>query len=648
MKKYSLTFSFILFLVSFTVGQNNPPTAVNDTANTYRGYVKMDVLDNDFDIDSNNIRVFNIVAPNAKHGLAKKINDSIIEYTSFPSFTGGIDSFAYRIIDDGSPFKFDTAKVYLYVDNSFTFDTVDINNINAGFNANGDLFWWHMDNITYPGPYDYYANKFEVPKGSGKQTIFNGNLWIGGIDNIDTLHVAAQMYNQIGRDFWAGPVSNVYDSLYDAKWNRIWKIKKSDIDYHLANCWQPGYIPFQSLIDWPGNGNTALGQTAITAPFKDWNNDGIYNPYGGDYPLIKGDEAVYFIFNDDRYLHSESQGNKLKIEVQGMAYSFDCIADSALWNSIFINYKIYNRSSLTYDSAFIGTFIDFDLGDASDDYMGCDVQRGSFYCYNGDNVDGNGQPNAYGAHPPAQAAVYLSGAKMDPDGIDNPSGLCDAGINGFNFGNGIIDDEHFGLNRFVYFFNYIGIQGTPEIAIDYYNYLKGFWKDSTKMLYGGNAHAGAGAYGPECNFMFPGNSDTCNWGTGGHSPNGPVYWTEVTAGNTPADRRGLGSTGPFTFKPGDVQELDIAFVFGRDYNDSNATAAIIVMNQRIDSIRKYFMNDSTPCGGGFSGIVKQTQNLPQLKIYPNPANDYITVEFNTIAGNINYEIFDIVGRRVSS
>jgi hypothetical protein len=82
---------------------------------------------------------------------------------------------------------------------------------------------------------------------------------------------------------------------------------------------------------------------------------------------------------------------------------------------------------------------------------------------------------------------------MDPDGLDNPkyeevidpaSGdttyqqICDVSINGVNFGNGIVDDERYGMRRFVYHNNSSGNQGDPQIAPQYYNYLKGIWKDN--------------------------------------------------------------------------------------------------------------------------------------------------------------------------
>jgi len=523
-----------------------------------------------------------------------------------------------------------------------TFDSLDINNINARINSNGSLFTF-VDSVHH----NQWA-KFEVPKGSGKNTIFRSNLWIGGLDNNLMLHLAAEEFNEVGHDFFTGPISNIYDSTYDAKWNKTWKIYKSDIDYFKNHWWLSGYVIPGSILKWPAHGDILQGQAYDIAPFFDNNQDGIYNPHDGDYPLIKGDEAIFFVTNDARNLHSETQGIKLGIELRCMAYAFACNEDSSLWNTVFVNYKIINRSTKTYHDTYIGIFTDLDIGYSNDDYIGCDVERGSYYAYNGKNHDGSGQSFAYGAFPPAQSVTFLAGPVMDSDYVDNPAGQCNESINGINFGNGIDDDERYGLTSFIYYNN--SGQGAPwystdpGTAVEYYSYFKGNWKDGTQMQYGGNAHTGVGAYGPACHFMFPANSDSCNWGTGGIAPNGPTYWTEQTAGNQPDDRRGLGSCGPFTFYPGTTQELDLAYVFGRNYSDSTAWSAVGVMQQRIDSIRKYFRNDSTPCGGGFSGITTPAKKEPQLNIYPNPANDFITVETETLNKDAMLFVYNIQGQ----
>lgn len=104
-----------------------------------------------------------------------------------------------------------------------------------------------------------------------------------------------------------------------------------------------------------------------------------------------------------------------------MLYAFDCSIDSAFNNTVFVHYKIFNRSANIYYKTLIGTFIDFDIGVAYDDYFGTDVQRTSIYAYNADDYDEtNGVQQGYGNNPPAQSATLLKGPLLDADGIDNP------------------------------------------------------------------------------------------------------------------------------------------------------------------------------------------------------------------------------------
>jgi hypothetical protein len=527
-----------------------------------------------------------------------------------------------------------SAKILFRIhDKSYSY--LDINNVRARFNASGMHF--------------FYENaEFEVPKGSGKTSFFSNSLWIGGKDGQKRLHFAGERYRQgptggsagTHPDFYAGPVmdSTKYSIYQDTVWNYIWNLKKMDIDYHKAHYSDPGYTPIHDILSWPGNGNTAYGEAEKLAPFFDRNGDGIYDPFNGDYPEIRGDQTLFFIFNDDRGPHLESLGAKLRLEIHGMAYAFDMPYDSAFKNTVFLNYKLYNRSQNRYDSTFFGVFSDIDLGYAMDDYVGCDVERNMYFGYNGTPVDGTGQPYAYGANPPVQSVTMLAGPYMDPDGLDNPrfsntgNQLCDFSVNGLNFGDTIVDNERFGLQKFLYFNN--SNAGVPQYMTDpdyapvYYQFLNGIWKDNSRMVYGGNAHPSAGGYGPFCNFMFPGESDTLNWGVGCAPPNGPVNWTEETALNIPQDRRGLGVSGPITFKPGDVQELDMAFTWARDYSGKSPLSSLAKLRILTDTINKVFATNRLPNGNPFTGISDHGKS-PEMsvKIFPNPASEYMYVVF---------------------
>ncbi|MEI6434107.1 MAG: T9SS type A sorting domain-containing protein [Bacteroidota bacterium] len=581
----------------------------------------------------------------------------------------------YKIRDYTQGLLSDTASVIFNVhDQSFAY--LDINNVSARFSSSGLHFF--EENAEY-----------EVPKGSGKTSIFDNSLWVGGIDAGNLLHFAGERYRQganggpawTRQDYWAGPVSDsaAYNIYQDTVWNYIWKINRSEIEYHRNHYWEPGYEPIKNILTWPAHGNTALGQAALLAPFSDRNANGLYEPWDGDYPEIRGDQALFFIYNDDHGYHAESAGEKLKVEIHGMAYAFDRPNDTAFKNTTFLHCKVINRSQNTYTGTWFGVFTDIDLGYANDDYVGCDPERGMYYGYNGTPVDGTGQSYAYGANPPAQAVVILGGPTMDMDGYDNPSfrgsslygpsfkGSCDIvylngaiinmnygpgevnqapflvrsdAINGIKFGDGITDNERYGMRRFVYHNN--SNSGVPSYMTDpvyapeYYQIMQGIWKDNSKMIYGGNGHFAAGGFGPECDFMFPGLTDTCDWGINGQPPNGPKEWTERTAKNNPQDRRGTASTGPFTFKPGDVQEIDIAFAWARNYNPVDSTGSLNKLNAVVDTIRKAFNTNSVPGGSPFYGINdREKKNSQRLKIYPNPANDVIFVE---IPGRSNGEI----------
>src|SRR3954471_11697903 len=66
---------------------------------------------------------------------------------------------------------------------------LDIGNVRARILTNGDM-WWDLANP-----------KYEIPKGSGKHSMFTGSLWFGGVDAGSQVKVAAQTYRQTGSDF---------------------------------------------------------------------------------------------------------------------------------------------------------------------------------------------------------------------------------------------------------------------------------------------------------------------------------------------------------------------------------------------------------------------------------------------------------------
>ena len=544
-----------------------------------------------------------------------------------------------------------------------SYDSLAINNIDANFNASGSNFL-----LFFADPNAYRG--FVVPKGSGKKTFFTSSFWIGGEDQDSNVYFAGERYRQgnfgkVGTqpDFYAGPVmdSANYSVYQDTIWNKIWNLKKTEIDYHRLHWQDIGYHPVRAILTWPGNGDVNLGEAPRLAPFFDRNNDGIYNPMDGDYPLIRGDQALYFIFNENRGPHLESGGTRtMKAEVHAMAYGWDMPGDSAFNNTLFLNYQVFNRSQQAYYNSYLGFFEDIDIGNMIDDYTGCDVSRGSIIGYNGKAIDTGAYQGAYGAHPPAQSVTFLAGPKLDPAGTDRPrvdgSGhqLCNASINGTGFGDGIPDNERMGLTNFIRFYYpqmsippFMWESRSPRV---FYNFLRSKWVDSTNINYGGYGHIGYGGYGPSCRFLFPGESDTLNWGLGGQSPNGQKNWTERSAGIPPGDIRGMGSSGPFTFRPGEMKELDLALVFARDYTSPDTLASVTKLMQMIDIVRHAFITNKLPGGQSFTDVKElPAQISASCSVYPNPAASQARVTFNLPLGQKTLiSIFDDQGRLIRS
>ena len=472
---------------------------------------------------------------------------------------------------------------------------ININNVKTTLFGTGNFFRMRGSGITDQG--------YFVPATGTAFTIFQNTLWIGGLDNDDNLHLAAVRFNQVGEDFWSGPL-RVTDGTTDIfgvmDYHHVWKVSRADIETLITN--PGGDIP-EDILTWPAHGNVEKGYAANLAPFVDVDGDGVYNPRNGDYPDIRGDMALYCIYNDNYAEHTETSGEPLGIEIHCMLYGFNAPDNEILNNTLFMRQWIYNRSANDYHNTYIGYWADFDIGYARDDYNGCNVQNGYYYGYNATNFDGDGEPESYGDNPPAQIFMILGGPKMNADGIDNPkydsngNQIVDESINGLGFGDGVIDNERLGMTGYVYHDNMNAVNGDPEDAQDYYNLMRGVWKNGGHIQYGGNGVAGqSGTVGPDCRFMFPYDSDPLNWGTDGVMPNGGynqngLYWSESTGNNgspnAPGDRRGLASSGPFTLESGTVQVIDRAYVTCWFTNYFNPTE----MDEWAMYIKNYFLNN---------------------------------------------------------
>lgn len=461
---------------------------------------------------------------------------------------------------------------------------------------------------------------YEVPKDGGNHALYAGSLWMGGTDPAGNLKLAAVRFRQNGNDFWPGPLTIDGTASIEAEtcaqYDRFFNVSRQDVETHryyftLINQGidpntdplfeeNPYEIPME-ILDWPAHGNAGLGQSFMLAPFADLINPltgevlttpGLYEPEQGDYPLydldaeidcrtrlvtdpvpLFGDFTKYWVFNDKGNIHTESQGEPIGMEIQAQMFGFN--TNDEINNMTFCNYVLINRGSLTLEDTYFAQWVDVDLGNAVDDYIGCDVARGLGYAYNGDNFDdGSSSGPGYGEQPPAVGVDFFEGPYQDPDGINNLYGIGEGeALNGLGyrdesdaFPDSIIDNERFGMRRFLYHNNSSGPAATqdPQNAVSYYNMMRGIWNDGTPMTFGGQGY-NPGSSAPVADFMFPGDTDPLHWGTDGVDPSYPDDggWTEENEGNVAGDRRFVQSAGPFTLDPGEFNNITVGAVYAR-------------------------------------------------------------------------------------
>lgn len=542
----------------------------------------------------------------------------------------------------------------LIAQQSSAYSVLDVNDVAARFQSNGLI---GMDRATAsPG--------FFVPKtssNSGLSPLFAAGMWVGGMDAGNVLHFAGERFEQVGFDFFPGPLGLNATITPDValQYDMLSSVYRLDVERQLAyfdcltdpDCDEqvhfPGYSVPSYFNYWPANGDVTLGQAYDLAPYIDYNGDGMYDPANGDAPCIFGDQALFTIYNDKLAPHTESGGAPIGLEIHMMPFAY-ASGSQVLNQTVFIQYKIINRGSLTLNNTYIGLFNDFDLGCGNDDYLQCDVGRNLVMVLNGDNNDEDCVGNlGYGTPPPAFGQVILQGPKMNPTGIDDTDTLSADGYNGTGFNDGIVDNERFGLSRFINFNNASGAMGDPVLAGQYYGYLKGNWADGTPLTYGGSGYSTDSSAVP-ARYVYPGASDPLGMGT-----NGQVMppWTEASAGNPPGDRRGVASMGPFTLEPGQEEEIVVAYVFARA-GSGGAGASVTALLQRTDTIRAFahtipgLLGEGSPCEGFATGITSQSGRDVGMRLYPNPANDQLHIVLPSSPARSTISVFDSHGALV--
>ena len=418
-----------------------------------------------------------------------------------------------------------------------------------------------------------------------------------------------------------------YDKFYTirkaevVKFNIWWECNAGVTTEGCDEITAPTNDELNRIYGWPAHGDVSRGQDYFLAPFYDRDQDGNYNPDNGDHPWyddilgrddiecgidrrisLYGDETHWWVFNDKGNIHTETNGDPIGMEIRAQAFSF--ATNDEVNRMTFYNYELINRGTQTLYNTYFSQYLDADVGNYADDYTGCDVSRGLGYMYNGDLIDeSDGGKLGYGENPPAIGCDFFEGPYQDADGIDNPgpyydettqtevvptvvdalanNGIVYKGI-GIGYSDGIVDNERFGMRRFTFYTSTSAYPyNDPGPAAEFYNFMEGQWANGSEMYYGGLGYEGSnGVTTTLSDYMFPGSSDPLHWSTQGEDMSGPYPngWDESSYNNPSGDRRFVQSAGPFTLRPGAINNITVGIVYGRS-TDGGLMASVEAMKR---------------------------------------------------------------------
>lgn len=439
---------------------------------------------------------------------------------------------------------------------------------------------------------------FIWPKSNPEQprAIFTTGLTIAAKVN-GTLRMASASYNG---EYSPGYISN--SLAYTDERFYIYKIYKND---NAKN--NPDYANWGNMVP-------------FGAPFQDLNFNGLYDP-GIDKPGIKDASETLFMCITDGFPsnHTSTEGfgggtEPLMAEVQFTAWSYNV---SGLEDINFLKWVIINKSNDEWNGAIFSLVTDPDLGDATDDMIGCDTIREMGFCYNGDNLDGNGTNGTYGAIPPAVGISFLK-TPMD------------------NTGN------EYALTSFIWTRPHLGApqplcELMPDDPNEAYNNMKGLKNDGTNWINANNLQKTRYVFSgdPESQEGWTehkGTFDNCNGSINGN----------FTQPNPSGDRRMVLNTADTLFNLDEGSSTTIVAAQFMSKGSNNLNSVRRLKNQ-ASAIQNYWQTISiAPISSQIPAKYYLSQN------YPNPFNPSTKIRFDIpSSGFVKLTIYDISGKEVA-
>jgi len=414
------------------------------------------------------------------------------------------------------------------------------------------------------------------PRGTAAAIYQDGFVWGGKVDTDgdgvgDAIRVGGQTYNIgtiPGRVITGGNYEDGTFEIADPTDPavRVYRIRpdyeilsyamlaqdaaeQNQVDISAVTTAMTEAIKDQYALDWEE------WPTEWGAPYYDRDDDGVYTA-GVDEPGIAlADQVLWYVVNDYSATATTSLygSQPIGVEVQTTIWAYNQ-PGVRLGQIMFRSNKIINKSDRTLTDVYVSMWADPDLGSASNDFAGCDTALSLGYAYNGEATDGD--YDVFDLAPPAFGYDFFQGpmvpgtatdtAIFELDYVPGYKNMPMTSYGWFAAGSAIEDPE---------LGDYIG-------TLQFYNLMRGYkpFEDiNTPSPWTiGNVDGAATT-------TYPLSGDPVA-GTGDLDGTASYF--------TPGDRRMCLSSGPFTFAPGETQEVVVAILGGLGVDNIGSVAEL--------------------------------------------------------------------------
>ncbi|MCH8034088.1 MAG: T9SS type A sorting domain-containing protein [Bacteroidetes bacterium] len=481
---------------------------------------------------------------------------------------------------------------------------------------------------------------FVYPVLSGKTAVFiSGLIWGVKIAGDPQVRVGGSTYSEGLQGGWIDEFGNVIPP--DDPRSRIYRIRPDvypggpfvDLSRESMDEMKSiAEVRAQYELDW------TEWPADLGAPFFDANSNGIYDadPSSGDVPGIDGAaQTIWFVANDQEPGLTLNLYGTLPIGIEYQATIWEYKDSSGFDNFFFRKYKLINKTDVlgnptTFEDMYISMWSDPDLGNSTDDFVGCDTLLNLGFGYNGVNSDPIYDP----LPPPAVGFDLIRGPLVEGNqGEDkNRNGIEDIYDYGLTENNTrIFGFINLPMTAFYYFIRGDPVLtdptiGHPEGANQFYNFMQG------KIGLTGDP------------FIDPLTNLPTTFPLNGNPVTGEGWIDGIL--HTPDDRRLGLSTGPLQMAPGDTQIVVIAEIAGGAIDGIDYLSA-------IDSVKKYsiiaqnFYDTQFPLPVSVNDetFIPQTFELKQN--YPNPFNPSTKIKFSIPSSSFaTLKIYNALGEEV--